>query len=96
MDATSPSPDNEGMEGLHNLIADKSGALRQVQDVRKDLQHLLEKRRLRQEHQNAGIRSTSTGTRVKQGDLILEKETDSALHNDCVYVKLTHDRWTGL
>ena len=25
----------------------------------------------------------------------LMKEADSALHNDCVPVKLTHDRWTG-
>ena len=23
------------------------------------------------------------------------KEADSALHNDCVHVKLTHERWTG-
>ena len=32
---------------------------------------------------------------MKQGDLGLVKEADSALHNDCVHVKLTHDRWTG-
>ena len=32
---------------------------------------------------------------MKQGDLVLVKEADSALHNDCVHVKLTHDRWTG-
>ena len=44
---------------------------------------------------NAGIRLTSTGTRVKQGDLVLVKKADSALYNDCVHVKLTHDRWTG-
>ena len=79
MDATSPSPNDKGMEGLHNLIADKSENLRQVQEVRKDLQH----RRLRREHQNAGIRRTSTGTRMKQGDLVLVKEADSALHYDC-------------
>ena len=91
MDATSPSPDDEGMDGLHNLIADKSENLRQVQEVCKDLQHRHEHRRLRRENQNAGIRFTSTGTRVKQGDLVLVKEADSAL----AYVKLTHDRWTG-
>ena len=51
---------------------------------------------LRREHRDAGIRRTSTGTRLKQGDLILEKEADAALHNDCVHVKLTHERWTGL
>ena len=51
--------------------------------------------RLRREHHNARIRPTSTGIRVKQGDLVLVKEADSALHNDCVHVKLTHDRWTG-
>ena len=95
MYATLPSPDDEGIEGLHNLIADKSKYLHQVQEVRKDLQHCHEQRRLRREHQNAGIRRTSTGTRVKQGDLVLVKEADSALHNDCVHVKLTHDRWTG-
>ena len=95
MDATSPSPDNEGIEGLHNLIADKSEALRQVQDVREDLQHRHEQRRFRREHQNAGIRRTSTGTRVKQGDLFLVKDTDSALHNDYAHVRLTLDRWTG-
>ena len=39
MVATSPSPDDEGMDGLRNLIADKSENLRQVQEVRKDLQH---------------------------------------------------------
>ena len=31
MDATSPSPDDEGMDGMRNLIADKSKNLRQVQ-----------------------------------------------------------------
>ena len=47
MDATSPSPDDEAMDGLHNLIADKSENLRQVLEVRKDLQHRHEQRRLR-------------------------------------------------
>ena len=37
MDATSPSPDDEGLEGLHNLIVDKSKDPRQVQEVHKDL-----------------------------------------------------------
>ena len=92
MDATSPSPDNEGTDALHNLIVDKSGNFRQVREVRKDLQHRHEQRRLRRKHQNAGIRRTSTGTRVKPGDLVLVKEADSALHNDCVHTKLTHDR----
>ena len=32
---------------------------------------------------------------MKQGELVLVKEADSALHNDCVHVKLTHERWTG-
>ena len=95
MDATSPSPDDEVMDGLHNLIAYKSENLRQVLEVRKDLQHRHEQRRLRREHHNAGIRRTFTGTRMKQGDLVLVKEADFALHNDCVYVKLTHDRWAG-
>ena len=94
MDATSPSPDNEGMEGFHDLIADKSKNLRQVQDVHKDLQHRHEQRRLRRKYQNAGIRRTSTGTRVKQGDLVLVKEAGSELHNDFVHVKLIHNRWT--
>ena len=93
-DATSPSPDDEGVDGLHNLIADKSENL-QVQEVCKNLQHHHEQRRLRREHRNAGIRRTSTGTRVKQGDLVLVKGADSLLHNDCVHVKLTQDRWTG-
>ena len=39
MNATSPSPNDEGMDGLYNLIADKSENLRQVHGVRKDLQH---------------------------------------------------------
>ena len=30
MDATSPSPDDEGMDGLRNLIADKSENFHQV------------------------------------------------------------------
>ena len=95
MDATSPSSDDEGMDGLHNLIADKSENLRQVQEVRKDLQHRHEQRRLRREHHNAGIRRTSTGTRVKQSDSILVKGADSALQNNRVHVKLTHGQWTG-
>ena len=95
MDATSPSPDGEGMDGLHNLIADKSENLRQVREVRKDLQYRHEQRRLRREHQNAGIRRTSTGARLKEGDLVLVKGADIALHNDCVNVKLNHERWTG-
>ena len=94
MDTTSPSPNDEGMEGLHKLIADKSEALQQVQEVRKDLQHRHEQRRFRRE-QNTGIRRTFTGIRVKPGDLVLVKKADSALHNDNVYVKLTHGRWTG-
>ena len=32
---------------------------------------------------------------MKQGDLVLVKVADSALHNECVHVKLTHDRWIG-
>ena len=32
---------------------------------------------------------------MKQGDLVLVKEADSALHNDSVRTKLTHGRWTG-
>ena len=31
---------------------------------------------------------------MNQGGLVLVKEADSALHNDCVHVKLTQDRWT--
>ena len=53
MGATSPSPDDECMDGLHNLIADKSENLRQVQKVRKDLQHRHEQGRLPREHRNA-------------------------------------------
>ena len=94
MDATSPSPGDEGTDGLRNRIT-KSENLRQVQEVRKDLQQRHEQRRRRREDQNAGIRRTSTGTRVQPGDLVLVKEADSALHNDCVHTKLTHDRWTG-
>ena len=45
-----------------------------------------QQRRLRREHHNAGIKPTSTGTRVKQVDLVLVKKADSALHNDCVHV----------
>ena len=86
MNATSPSPDDEGMDGLHNLIADKIGNLCQVQNVCKDPQHRHEQRRLRRELQNAGIRRTSTGTPVKQGDMGLVKEADSTLHNDYVHV----------
>ena len=95
VDATSPSPDNEGMDGLHNLIVDKSVNLRQVEGLCKHLHHRHEQRRLRLEHHNRGIKRTSTGTRVKQGNLVWVKEADSALHNDCVKVKLIHDRWTG-
>ena len=47
MDVTSPSPDDEGMDGLHNLIADKSENLRQVQEVCKDLQYRHKQRRPR-------------------------------------------------
>ena len=65
-----------------------------MQEVCKDLQHRHEQRRLRREHQNAGIRRTSTGTRTKQGDLVLVKKANSALHNESIHVKLTHDRWT--
>ena len=92
MDATTTSPDDRGVEGLHNLIADKSEVLRQVQDVCNDLQHRHEQRRLQREHQNAGIRRASNGTRVKQGELVLVKQADSSLHNDCVHVKLAHHR----
>ena len=95
MDAASPSLDDEGMDGLHNLIAGKSENLRQMKKARKDLQHRHEQRRLRREHHNAGIRLPSTGTRLKQGALVLMKEADSTLHEDRVHVKLTHDRWTG-
>ena len=93
MNATSPSPDDDGMDGLL-LIADKSENLRQVQEVRKDLQHRHDQSRLRREHHNAGINRPSTGTRGKRGDLVLVKEADSALYNNCVHGKPTHDRWT--
>ena len=32
---------------------------------------------------------------MKQGELVIVKEADSALHNNCVHVKLNHERWTG-
>ena len=32
---------------------------------------------------------------MKEGDLVLVKEADSALRNDRVHTKLIHDRWTG-
>ena len=38
MDATSPRPDDKGVERFHNLSADQSKVLRQVQDVGRDLQ----------------------------------------------------------
>ena len=60
LNATTPNLDDEGMEGLHNLIDDRSEALRQVQDARNDLQHHHKQKRLRREYQNAGIRRTST------------------------------------
>ena len=88
-------PPRRGVDGLHNLIADESENLYQVQEVCKDLQHRHEQRHLRREHNNAGIKRTSTGTRVKHDNLVLVKEADSTLHNDYVHVKLTHDRWTG-
>ena len=95
IDATSPSPDNEGMVGLHNLVADQSESLRLIRALRKDLQNRHEQRHRRRERENARIRRTSTGTRTKPGDLVLVKESGSALYNDCVHPKLTHDRWTG-
>ena len=95
IDATSPSPDNEGMVGLHNLIADQSESLRLIRALRKDLQTRHEQRHRRRERENARIRRTSTGTRTKLGDLVLVKESGAALYNDCVHPKLTHDRWTG-
>ena len=95
IDATSPSPDNEGMVGLHNLAADQSESLRLIRALRKDLQNRHEQRHRRRERENARIIRTSTGTRTKPGDLVLVKESGSALYNDCVHPKLTHDRWTG-
>ena len=95
MDARILSLDVEGLGRLRNPIADQSKALCQMQDVHKDLQHRHEQRRLRREHQNDGIKRTSTGTRVKQGHLVLAKEAGFILHTEDVHVKLTHDRWTG-
>jgi hypothetical protein len=95
MDATSSSPDNDGMDGLRNLIAVKSEYLRQDAEVCKDLQYRHEQKGLQREHHSVGISLTSTGTQLKQRDLILAKEADSALHNDCVPVKRTHERWVG-
>ena len=66
-----------------------------MQDVRNNPQHGYEQRRLRRKNQNAAIRRTSTGTRVKQGDFVLVKKADSALHNAYAHVKLNHNRWTG-
>ena len=54
MDVTSTNPDDEAMEELQSLTADKSKAFRQVQHACKDLQHRHKQRQLRREHQNAG------------------------------------------
>ena len=32
---------------------------------------------------------------MKPSDLLLVKEANSALYNDCIHTKLTHGRWTG-
>ena len=32
---------------------------------------------------------------MKQGELVMVKEANSALHNDCIHVKLTHERGRG-
>ena len=43
MDATIPSPDDLGIEGLHNFIAEKSEALCQVQNVCNNLNIIMSK-----------------------------------------------------
>ena len=91
MDATSPSPDDEGMDRLRNRIANKSENLRQVQKFARTYNTAMS----RDASDESITTQGSAAPRVKQGELVMVKEADLVLHNDCVHVKLTHERWTG-
>ena len=81
--------------GLHNFVADRKEAWREVTKVRDALLKRHEIRPRQCSPRNAGIQRASDGTKAKKGDLVMVQEADSTLWLEGVHRKLVHKKWTG-
>ena len=94
IDAVTPELDGSDFlqhGGLHNFVADRKEAWREVTKVRHALLKRHEIRQHQRSRRNAGIQRASAGTKVKRGDLVMVQEADSALWHEGVHRKLAHE-----
>ena len=98
IDALTPEVDGSDFVqhgGLHNFVADRKEAWREVTKVRDALLKRHEIRQHLRSRRNAGIQRASAGAKVKRGNLVMVQEADSALwHEGAVHRKLVHEKWT--
>ena len=98
IDAVTPELDGSDFlqrGGLHNFVAGRKEAWREVTKVRDALLKWHEIRPHQCSPRNAGIQRASDGTKEKRGDLVTVQEADSTLWLEGVHRKLVHEKWTG-
>lgn len=78
--------------GFDGYVADKHQSFLEVQEALKKRQ---EERTKQREAANAAIQRASPGSRVKVGDWVMVKESDSSLNSQGVHPKLLHDHYTA-
>ena len=84
--------DTEATGGLSNFIESRRHNMREVAEALKKLHE--DKGVARQRH-NAGISRPAARVNVAVGDLVLARESDSALFRQEMGSKLVHEKWTG-
>lgn len=73
----------------------RRGRLLNILEVQDALQKRQDKRNRQREAANAGIQRPSPGSRVKVGDWVMVKESDSTLNSQGTHPKLLHDHFTA-
>ena len=84
--------DTETTGGLTNFIENVRHNMREVAEALKKTHESRVKTRQRR---NAEIRRPSSGVGSVEGDLILERESESSLFRQGMRPKLVHEKWTG-
>ena len=84
--------DTETTGGLTNFIENRRHNMREVVGALKNIHEGRVKTRQRR---SAEIRWPSSGVGSVEGDLVLERETESSLVRQGVGPKLVHEKWTG-
>ena len=79
---------------MHNDVADKRQAYKEVRDVRVALLKIHEDRQKSRESRNAEIGQTPVETLLVVGDKVLVKGAESMMAREGIHHKLAHEHWT--